>query len=50
MVVAAYIYPSILDSILLPGAAMFLGLAGVTLFHGIRAWKEKVSVVKSEKI
>jgi uncharacterized membrane protein (DUF4010 family) len=49
IVVAAYIYPTILDSILLPGTIMFLGLAGVTVYHLINAWKEKVPVVKSEK-
>lgn len=49
IVVAAYIYPSILDSILLPGTMMFLGLAGVTVYHLMNAWKEKIPAVKSEK-
>jgi uncharacterized membrane protein (DUF4010 family) len=49
VIVAAYIYPQILDSILLPGGVMFLGLAGVTAYYLINAWKEKVPVVKSEK-
>jgi uncharacterized membrane protein (DUF4010 family) len=49
VVVAAYIYPSILDSILIPGGVMFLGLMGVTTYYLINAWKEKVPVVKSEK-
>lgn len=49
VVVAAYIYPPILDSIVIPGGIMFFGLAWVTLYYLINAWKEKVPVVKSEK-
>jgi uncharacterized membrane protein (DUF4010 family) len=49
VVVAAYIYPAILDTILLPGGIMFLGLAGVTAYYFKHAWKEKVPVVASEQ-
>jgi uncharacterized membrane protein (DUF4010 family) len=49
MVVASYIYPTILDSILLPGIMMFVWLASVTVWNLMKAWKEKVPVVTSEK-
>jgi uncharacterized membrane protein (DUF4010 family) len=49
IVVAAYIYPTILDSIIVPGMMMFIGLAGVTAYLFVNTWKEKIPVVKSEK-
>jgi len=49
IIVAAYIYPAILESIALPAAMMFFGLAGITWYHLIHAWKEKIPVVKSEQ-
>lgn len=49
IVVAAYIYPAILDSIIVPGMMMFIGLAGVTGYLFVNTWKEKIPVVKSEK-
>lgn len=49
LIVAAYIYPAILDSILLPGSMMFLWLGWVTLYYFLGAWKEKIPVVKAEK-
>jgi uncharacterized membrane protein (DUF4010 family) len=49
MIVAAYIYPDIMQSILIPGAMMFLGLAGVTLFFFVSSRGERVVVVEDEK-
>ena len=49
VVVAAYIYPPILDSILIPGGVMFLGLTGMMVYYFLWSRSEKVPVVSEEK-
>ncbi len=49
LIVAAVIYPKILESITLPAIFMFLGLFGMALFYFYESRQEKVPVYEDEK-
>ncbi len=49
VLVAGYIYPNILGSILIPGGVMFLGLTGMMTYYFIWTRGEKVPVEEAEK-
>jgi hypothetical protein len=49
VVVAWYIFPNILESIVIPGAVMFLTLAGTTLYFLRASWGEHMPVRPDEE-
>ncbi len=49
IIVAAYIYPSILSSIIIPGGVMFVSLVGIMMYYFILSRHEKVAIVEEEK-
>ncbi len=49
IIVAAYIYPNILNSIIIPWGVMFVSLVGIMMYYFILSRHEKVAVVEEEK-